>query len=97
MFILIIKFILFVIVPTFPSTGLAVLGLGDIFLSGLLSIQTAKKYGKKFGILSVVSVTVALLLGPTIIRLNNNVTSFPATVFVVSGWLTAVGLFFAEA
>lgn len=79
-----------IIVPAFPSTGRLTLGLGDIFLFGLLSIQTTRKYGRKFGIASTVSITVVFLLLQTIL-LNTGVENFPATVMVLSGWLTSLG------
>jgi len=78
-----------IILPTFPSKGLTFLGLGDIFLFGLLSIQTTRKYGRNFGLASIVSITVVFLLLQTIL-LNTDVESFPATVLVISGWLTAL-------
>jgi hypothetical protein len=84
-----------IIVPTFPSrdispSGLIGLGLGDFFLTGLLCIQTMQKYGKKFGLASVGTIAIVFLLLETVL-INNNVESFPATVFVISGWLTALG------
>lgn len=84
-----------IIVPTFPSrdispSGLIGLGLGDIFLTGLLCIQTMQKYGKKFGLVSVGTIAIIFLLLETIL-INYNVGFFPATVFVISGWLTALG------
>jgi len=81
-----------IILPTFPSKlpYLIVLGLGDVFLFGLLSIQTTRKYGRNFGLASIVSMTVVFLLLQTIL-LNTGVESFPATVLVISGWLTSLG------
>jgi len=84
-----------IIVPTFPSrdisiSGLVGLGLGDIFLTGLLCIQTMQKYGKKFGLVSVGAIAIVFLLLETIL-INYNVGFFPATVFIISGWLTALG------
>ncbi|MFQ5837101.1 MAG: hypothetical protein ACE5HG_04520, partial [Candidatus Bathyarchaeia archaeon] len=79
-----------IILPTFPSEGLTFLGLGDVFLFGLLSIQTTRKYGRNFGLASIVSITVVFLLLQTVL-LNTDVKSFPATVLVVSGWLTSLG------
>jgi len=79
-----------IIVPTFPYEGWTILGLGDVFLFGLLSVQTTRKYGRKFGLASIVSMTVVFLLLQTIL-LNSNVESFPATVLVISGWLTSLG------
>lgn len=80
-----------IILPTFPSKlpYSTLLGLGDVFLFGLLSIQTTRKYGRKFGLVSIVSMTIVFLLLYTIL-MNYYVESFPATVLVISGWLTAL-------
>jgi presenilin-like A22 family membrane protease len=76
-----------VILPTFPYMGgLFALGLGDFFLSGLLSIQTAQKYGRKLGLASAMAIAVVFLVFQTVL-LNFNVQAFPATVIVISGWL----------
>jgi len=82
-----------IILPTFPSKLLypIALGLGDVFLFGLLSIQTTQKYGKKFGLISIVSITVVFFLLQTIL-LNTGVESFPATVLVISSWLISLGV-----
>lgn len=82
-----------VIVPTFPSwfpEGLAALGLGDILLAALLVIQTTKKYGKRFGLMTAIAIATVFLLLETII-LNFFAGYFPATVMVICGWLTALG------
>ncbi len=79
-----------VILPTFPYAGWTFLGLGDVLLLGLLSIQTTRKHGRKFGFASIISMTVAFLLLQTVL-LNTGVMSFPATVLVISGWLIALG------
>ncbi len=76
-----------IILPTFPYVGgLFALGLGDFFLSGLLSIQTAQKYGRKLGLASAMAIAVVFLVFQTVL-LNLNVQAFPATVIVISGWL----------
>jgi len=79
-----------IILPTFPYIGgLFALGLGDIFLSGLLSIQTAQKYGRKLGFASATAIAVVFLMFQTVL-LNFNIQAFPATVFIISGWLIAL-------
>jgi len=78
-----------IIIPMFPYEGWMFLGLGDVFLFGLLSIQTTRKYGRNFGLASIVSITVVFLLLQTIL-LNTGVESFPATVLIISGWLTSL-------
>lgn len=86
-----LKLPVMITLPTFPLEGYeARLGLGDIFLAALLTIQTMQKYGKKFGFISVTAITVVFWLFETIL-INYNVGVFPATVLVVSGWLTALG------
>ena len=83
---------LLVIVPTFPSMGgHAVLGLGDIFLSGLLGILTAKKMGRKPAILCILSISATVLVGETIM-LNLNTGGLPATILVAAGWSAAFGM-----
>jgi presenilin-like A22 family membrane protease len=82
-----------IIIPTFPSwfpEGRAFLGLGDVLLAGLLVIQTTKKYGKRFGLMTAIAIAAVFLLLETIL-LNFLVGYFPATVMVICGWLTALG------
>ncbi len=80
-----------IIVPTFPSQiGSIALGLGDIFLAGLLSIQTTQRYGRRFGLVTMISIAVVFMILETIL-LNYSVPFFPATVLVISGWLIALG------
>jgi len=79
-----------IVVPTFPSDGRITLGLGDVFLFGLLVIQTTQKYGRRSGLTAIVAMTATFLLLETIL-LNFVVGCFPATVFVACGWLAALG------
>lgn len=78
---------------TFPSTGFYVkLGLGDIFLSGLLSTQTASKYGIKAGLLTAIAISIAFLIFEILkFNLELGVQAFPATIIVLSGWLLGLG------
>jgi hypothetical protein len=79
-----------IMVPTIPFTGgYTFLGLGDVFFLGLLGIQSTRKYGKKFGLVSIATMAVVFFLFQTFM-LNSNIQDFPATVFVISGWLTAL-------
>jgi hypothetical protein len=75
--------------PIFPSTagvvGLLRLGLGDFFLAGLLSIQTLKKYGRKYAILSAATIAVVFFIFE-IYLLNCFQGYFPATLIVILGW-----------
>lgn len=79
-----------IVVPTFPYVGgITALGLGDVFLAGLLSIQTAQKYGRKLGFASIIAIAAVFLILHTIL-LNYHIEAFPATVLIISGWLTAL-------
>jgi len=80
-----------IVVPTFPyqSSGM-LLGLGDILLSSLLTIQTARKYGKRFGYISIVFIAAAFLIFE-VLMFHYKTGAMPATVFIVCGWLAALG------
>ena len=75
-----------IILPTFPVNGYIILGLGDILLTSLLSIQTLRKYGQSFGIASCVSIAIVFFLVQTVL-LNYAFGFFPATVMVAGGWI----------
>jgi presenilin-like A22 family membrane protease len=78
-------------VATFPVEGQVLLGLGDLFLAGLLSIQTSRRLSKRAGLLSAISIGAAFFIYETL-AIHFNVTSyFPATVIVVCGWLLGYG------
>jgi hypothetical protein len=71
--------------------GITYLGLGDLFLFGLLIFQTTRKYGKRFGLQSIILMTLVYLLLQTILLNYYPLTNgFPATVLVVSGWLISL-------
>ena len=82
----------FIKLPMFPSDGLTYLGLGDLFLFGLLSIQSTRKYGRNLGLKSTILMAIVYLLLQTVLlnyyTLENG---FPATVLVISGWLVTLG------
>lgn len=93
-----------VVIPSFPYQSLMGLGLGDFLLSGLLAIQTAKKYGRRFGYVSIAFIAGAFLVFGAVqiwyFELLKQWYSFeeaamkaamPATVFIVCGWLAALG------
>jgi presenilin-like A22 family membrane protease len=80
-----------VILPTIPFIDrFTFLGLGDVFFLGLLGIQNTRKYGRKFGLASIATMAIVFFLFQTVL-LNSDIQNFPATVFVVSGWLTSLG------
>ncbi len=63
-----------------------ILGLGDFFFAGLLSIQIFKRDGKKTAILSATAIAVAFFIYE-IYSLNYQPQPFPATLIIISGWL----------
>jgi len=84
-----------IFIPTFPlqSSGM-LLGLGDFLLSSLLVIQTARKYGKRFGYISIAFIAVAFLIFESLMFYYRT-GAMPATVFIVCGWLIALGARYA--
>ncbi len=79
-----------VLLPTIPFIeNYTFLGLGDIFFLGLLSIQSTRRYGKRFGLKSIATMAIVFFLFQTAL-LNSVIQDFPATVFVVGGWLTSL-------
>ena len=80
-----------VIMPMFPLEGRIILGLGDIFLTCLLTIQTARKYGFKAGVLSAASISLIFLISESLL-LTFKVGFFPATTIIFSGWILFVTL-----
>ena len=85
------------ILPTFPSYRLTALGLGDIFLSGLLSAQTASKYGQRKGLITAATISIALFIFEILmLNMEIGVQGFPATIIVLLGWLLGMGLVFLK-
>jgi hypothetical protein len=81
-------------VSTYPFKAVMILGLGDIFLSGLLAIQTALKHGRKAGILTAATISVAMFVYEVFLfnMAFKWVRYFPATVIVIIGWIAAIGI-----
>jgi hypothetical protein len=82
-------------VPTIPAvvTEWGVLymslGLGDFFFAGLLAIQTLKKFGKDFAVLSVIIMSISFFIFE-VLMLNYALRAFPGTLMIVCGWLPLV-------
>ena len=82
-------------VPTIPviiterGTIYMSLGLGDFFFAGLIGIQSLKKYGKQFALLSLVAMSVSFFIFETIL-LNYKLGAFPGTLMIICGWLPLV-------
>jgi len=83
-----------VLLQTYPAGTWIGLGLGDIFLSGLLSIQTASKYGHKAGILTAATIGIAMFVFEVMLlsSMLKGIEYFPATVVVMSGWIAGMGI-----
>lgn len=84
-----------IILPTFPSAGYMMsLGLGDVFLSGLLSTQTANRYGRKTGLLTAASISTVLFIFEILVfnlKLGFE-RGFPATIIVLLGCFLGLGI-----
>lgn len=85
------------ILPSFPSHEYRALGLGDIFLSGLLSAQTASKYGQKKGLITAATMSITFFIFEILmLNMKIGIQGFPATIIVLLGWLLGMGLIFLE-
>ncbi|MEM2701573.1 MAG: hypothetical protein QXR45_00200 [Candidatus Bathyarchaeia archaeon] len=81
------------VLPTYPSIGFSVLGLGDIFLSGLLSTQVASKYSRKTGFLTAATISIAFFIFEIfMLNTGTGARGFPATIVVLMGWLMGMGI-----
>lgn len=76
---------LFPLVVTGDGLLMLALGLGDFFFAGLLGVQTYKRYGKRFAILSVVGMTVSFFVFEVFL-LNFLQRAFPGTLMIICGW-----------
>lgn len=75
---------------TFEGTLLPTgLGLGDFFFAGLLTIQTFKKYGKRFALVSAVAMTLSFFVFQVML-LNYLQIPFAGTLMIISGWAPLV-------
>lgn len=81
-----------VTLPTFPPVFLndyhifMRLGLGDFFFTGLLALQTLKRYGRNFAIMASVAMATSFFIWEAIL-LNYRIPAFPGTVMIIIGWL----------
>jgi hypothetical protein len=65
------------------------LGLGDFFFAGLIGIQTMKKFGKSFAILSLIAMATSFFVFEAMM-LNYGIRAFPGTLMIICGWLPFV-------
>lgn len=79
-------------VPTVPAifTKRGVLymslGLGDFFFAGIIGIQTLKKFGRDFAVLSIIAMSLSFFVYETFM-LNYGWQAFPGTLMIICGWL----------
>jgi presenilin-like A22 family membrane protease len=80
-----------VTVPTIPRLPIPAmsLGLGDFFFAGLLAIQSFKKYGRRFGAISMIAMTASFMIFEAFL-LTDKVNAFPGTVMIITGWLPLI-------
>lgn len=65
------------------------LGLGDFFFAGLLAIQTFKKYGRAFALLSIQAMAISFFIFEAFL-LTYNLRAFPGTLMIICGWIPLV-------
>jgi hypothetical protein len=90
--VLVLRLPVALVLPTYPQEGAMLLGLGDIFLAGLLCIQTASRYGRLKGILTAATTSFAFFIFQLVVFNSDSVGFFPATIIVVAGWAVSLGL-----
>ncbi|MBS7640208.1 MAG: hypothetical protein QXJ19_01285 [Candidatus Bathyarchaeia archaeon] len=80
---------LMILLPRLPSLKeLTALGLGDVFLSGLIATRMVSKYNPKAGLITALSISIIFLLFDIIAHnFIQYFRAFPATILVLSGWL----------
>lgn len=62
------------------------LGLGDFFFAGLIGMQTMKKFGKNFAIISLIAMATSFSIFE-ILMLNYALRALPGTLMIICGWL----------
>jgi hypothetical protein len=82
---------IFIVLPVMPSLEfLMALGLGDLFLTGLLGIQTVKKFGRRFAMGSILSIAIVFGIVEAFTLTYYPHQALPATVMIFGGWLIAI-------
>jgi hypothetical protein len=82
---------IFIVLPILPSLEfLMALGLGDLFLTGLLGIQTVKKFGRRLAIESILSIAIVFGVVEAFTLTYYPRQALPATVMIFGGWLIAI-------
>jgi hypothetical protein len=86
-------------VPVFLNAQGAIqlsgLGLGDYFFSGILVIQTMKRFNQKTAAVSALAIAISFGIWEAFlpeITAYFHILGFPATVCIITGWLPVAGL-----
>lgn len=77
------------LIATGAGFSMLSLGLGDFFFAGLLGVQTAKRYGRRFALLTVVGMAISFFLFEVLL-LNYLRQAFPGTLMIICGWAPLV-------
>ena len=78
--------------PTFPPGSIVWLGLGDLFLAGLLSIHVSVNRGLKAGVITAIMNSLAMFIFELVMLNGVFVGFFPATLVVMAGSLAGLGV-----
>jgi len=87
-----LKLPVLLMLPAYPADATIVLGLGDLFLAGLLAVQTALRDGQKAGVLTAATVGIAVFVFEAALFNTSFFTFFPATIVVIAGWTAGMGI-----
>jgi len=80
------------ILPMYPYTSIINLGLGDIYLASLISIQASAKYRMEVGVLMAATNGIAMFLFEALMLNTRLFTFFPATLVVIAGSIMGLGI-----
>jgi len=86
-----LKLPVLLMLPTYPSGSTVGLGLGDLFLAGLLSIHISSKRGVKAGVLTALMNGLAMFIFEAALLNTMFARFFPATLVVVAGSIAGFG------
>jgi len=78
--------------PMYPCTSVINLGLGDIYLASLISIQASAKYKIKVGVLIAITNSIAMFIFEVIMLNIKLFKFFPATLVVMTGSAMGLGI-----
>jgi hypothetical protein len=65
------------------------LGLGDFFFTGLIALQSLRKYERDFAIISIAAMSASFFVFEALL-LTYELRAFPGTVMIICGWLPLV-------